>query len=316
MAAALTRVATRSLARMLDTCMLAVLGRGRTAATATTSSRCSAPGCLLALESSSTSRAPLRARSWCPHGRPTSARLSACSTSRDAASPASRTIPGWRLPRQRSRVHAGRRPNSDGAVCGSDGGQVLEQGVALARAVGAELRPIAYVLTSAAPRAIETAIAMGVAVDDTVDLPSGYVPGEVGFHEQWTWAQPWVRYAELGGRGGGLAAATRAHQAAWTRVVAAVADDATALVVSTAAQSSRRWWPASPTPTTSSGAHCWPIVTAPAWGSRTALSSTSASAERRPRRRPPRGPGRERPSCQGKVYGAPEHHTRRTRSSS
>jgi hypothetical protein len=56
------------------------------------------------------------------------------------------------------------------------------------------------VLTSAAPRAIETAIAMGVAVDDTVDLPSGYVPGEVGFHEQWTWTQPWVRYAELVGR--------------------------------------------------------------------------------------------------------------------
>jgi broad specificity phosphatase PhoE len=78
------------------------------------------------------------------------------------------------------------------------------QGVALARAVGAELGPIAYVLTSAAPRAIETAVAMGVAVDNTVDLPSGYVPGEVGFHEQWTWAQPWVRFAELLGRGGGL----------------------------------------------------------------------------------------------------------------
>jgi broad specificity phosphatase PhoE len=73
---------------------------------------------------------------------------------------------------------------------------------------------------------------MGVAVDDTVDLPSGYVPGEVGFHEQWTWAQPWVRYAELVGRGGGLAAVTRAHRVAWTRAVAAVADGATALVVS------------------------------------------------------------------------------------
>jgi len=112
------------------------------------------------------------------------------------------------------------------------GSHLSAQGVALARAVGAELGPITYVLTSAAPRAIETAIAMGVAVDDTVDLPSGYVPGEVGFHEQWTWAQPWVRYAELVGRGGGLAAATQAHQAAWTRAVAAVADDATALVVS------------------------------------------------------------------------------------
>src|SRR5215211_5741433 len=93
------------------------------------------------------------------------------------------------------------------------GSHLSAQGVALARAVGAELGPIAYVVTSAAPRAIETAIAMGVAVDDTVDLPSGYVPGEVGFHEQWTWAKPWVRYAELLARGGGLAAVAEAHRA-------------------------------------------------------------------------------------------------------
>jgi broad specificity phosphatase PhoE len=112
------------------------------------------------------------------------------------------------------------------------GSHLSAQGVALARAVGAELGPIAYVLTSAAPRAIETAVAMGVAVDDTVDLPSGYVPGEVGFHEQWTWAQPWVRYAELVGRGGGLAAVAGAHRAAWTRAVTSVADGAAALVVS------------------------------------------------------------------------------------
>jgi hypothetical protein len=38
------------------------------------------------------------------------------------------------------------------------------------------------VLTSSAPRAIETAIAMGLAVDDTVEMPSGHVPGEVEFH--------------------------------------------------------------------------------------------------------------------------------------
>jgi hypothetical protein len=67
------------------------------------------------------------------------------------------------------------------------GSHLSAQGVALARAVGAKLGPIAHVLTSTTPRAVETAIAMGLAVDDTVDLPSGYVPGEVEFHEQWTW---------------------------------------------------------------------------------------------------------------------------------
>jgi broad specificity phosphatase PhoE len=112
------------------------------------------------------------------------------------------------------------------------GSHLSAQGVALARAVGAELGPVAYVLTSAAPRAVETAVAMGVAVDDTVDLPSGYVPGEVGFHEQWTWTQPWVRYAELVAQDRGLAAVARAHRAAWTRAVASVTDDAAALVVS------------------------------------------------------------------------------------
>jgi hypothetical protein len=59
------------------------------------------------------------------------------------------------------------------------GSHLSARGVALARAVGAELGPIARVLTSTSPRAIETAIAMGLAVDETVELPSGYVPGEV-----------------------------------------------------------------------------------------------------------------------------------------
>jgi broad specificity phosphatase PhoE len=111
------------------------------------------------------------------------------------------------------------------------GSHLSAQGVALARAVGAELGPIAYVLTSTSPRAIETAIPMGLAVDDTVALPSGYVPGEVEFHEQWTWAQPYVRYAELIARGGGLAAVAQAHQAVWTHVVESLEDGAAALIV-------------------------------------------------------------------------------------
>lgn len=41
------------------------------------------------------------------------------------------------------------------------GSHLSAQGVALARAVGDQLGPIAYVVTSQSPRAIETAIAMG-----------------------------------------------------------------------------------------------------------------------------------------------------------
>jgi broad specificity phosphatase PhoE len=65
------------------------------------------------------------------------------------------------------------------------GSHLSAEGVALARVVGEALGPFALVVTSASPRAVETAIAMGFAVDDTLELPSGYVPGEVDHHDQW-----------------------------------------------------------------------------------------------------------------------------------
>jgi broad specificity phosphatase PhoE len=111
------------------------------------------------------------------------------------------------------------------------GSQLSAEGVALARLVGALLGPFASVVTSASPRAIETAVAMGFAVDGTMELPSGYVPGEVEHHDQWRWPRPYRTYAELLGRGGRLAAVAQAHQAAWTRAVQAVPEGAAALVV-------------------------------------------------------------------------------------
>ncbi len=111
------------------------------------------------------------------------------------------------------------------------GSHLSADGVALARLVGESLGPFASVVTSASPRAIETAVAMGFAVDDTVELPSGYVPGEVDRHEQWRWPRPYRTYAELLGRGGGLATVAEAHRRIWTSVVAAVPDGAAALVV-------------------------------------------------------------------------------------
>jgi broad specificity phosphatase PhoE len=111
-------------------------------------------------------------------------------------------------------------------------GSVLSApGVTMARAVGADLGSISYVVTSAEPRAIETAIAMGFAVDDTVDLPSGYVPGEVGHHDQWDWPEPYVQYAELLERSAGLAAVASAHQTVWVSAASAVPDGSAALVV-------------------------------------------------------------------------------------
>ncbi len=112
------------------------------------------------------------------------------------------------------------------------GSHLSASGVALARAVGKEVGPVAYVLTSTSPRTAETALAMGYAVDDAVDMPSGYVPGEVDHHDQWRWAQPYATYADLIGRGGGLAAAARVHHDLWTSAVESVPDGAGALVIS------------------------------------------------------------------------------------
>jgi broad specificity phosphatase PhoE len=111
------------------------------------------------------------------------------------------------------------------------GSHLSAEGVALARLVGESLGPFASVVTSASPRAIETAGAMGFAVDETVELPVGYVPGEVDQHEQWRWPHPYRNYAELLGRGGGLATVAEAHLRVWIAVMEAMPDGGAALVV-------------------------------------------------------------------------------------
>jgi broad specificity phosphatase PhoE len=112
------------------------------------------------------------------------------------------------------------------------GSHLSADGVALARSVGADLGPFARVVTGVLPRLCETAIAMGFAVDECVDWPSGYVPGEVEHHDQWRWSQPYVRYAELVGRASGLADVAAAHRRVWTSAVQAVAEGEAALVIS------------------------------------------------------------------------------------
>jgi broad specificity phosphatase PhoE len=111
------------------------------------------------------------------------------------------------------------------------GSALSAEGVALARLVGSTLGPFGYVVTSSSPRAVETAVAMGFAVDDTVELPSGYVTGEVEHHEQWRWPRPYRTYAELIARPSGIAAVAEAHRRVWTSVVELVPAGAAALVV-------------------------------------------------------------------------------------
>jgi broad specificity phosphatase PhoE len=112
------------------------------------------------------------------------------------------------------------------------GSHLSAHGVALARSVGSGLGPFHYVLTSDVPRTIETAVAMGYAVDDTAGMPSGYVPGVVDHHDQWHWREPFRQYHQLISDGGELADVARTHAELWLRAVTAVPDGCGALVVS------------------------------------------------------------------------------------
>lgn len=60
------------------------------------------------------------------------------------------------------------------SIRSSPGVHLNQQGVALARRVGQNLGPFDRVVTSTLPRAFETAIAMGFAVDEQSELMSGY----------------------------------------------------------------------------------------------------------------------------------------------
>ncbi len=68
---------------------------------------------------------------------------------------------------------------------------LTQEGVTLARLVGQNLGPFDRVVTSTVPRAFETAIAMGFAVDEQVDLLSTY---GAGIESVLPWPQPFSVY--------------------------------------------------------------------------------------------------------------------------
>jgi broad specificity phosphatase PhoE len=76
-----------------------------------------------------------------------------------------------------------------------------QQGVTFARLVGQNLGPFDRVITSTLPRAFETAIAMGFAVDDQLELMSSFGRGVDG---EAPWPQSFESYAEAFARGGAV----------------------------------------------------------------------------------------------------------------
>ena len=82
------------------------------------------------------------------------------------------------------------------------GDHLNQTGVTLARLVGENLGPFDRVITSTLPRAFETAIAMGFAVDEQNELMSSY--GNAVEREA-PWPLSFAGYAEVVYKGGAAA---------------------------------------------------------------------------------------------------------------
>jgi broad specificity phosphatase PhoE len=112
------------------------------------------------------------------------------------------------------------------------GSHLSSEGVRLARALGDRLPAFAHVAVGDQPRHLETALALGCAVDEQVAWPSGYVPGVVEHHDQWSWSEPFGRYAQLVSDSEALRSVVEIHLTHWRRMLGDVDDDGSVLVVS------------------------------------------------------------------------------------
>ncbi|MFF0312007.1 histidine phosphatase family protein [Streptosporangium sp. NPDC004379] len=111
------------------------------------------------------------------------------------------------------------------------GSHLSADGITLARFIGSEAGPYERVVTSSSPRAVETAVAMGFAVDDTMEMPSGYVSEEIPRHAQWGWTDPYRRLAGIIQEGRAAAAVAETLRVIWVDTVGDVAEDRSALLV-------------------------------------------------------------------------------------
>ncbi len=113
-------------------------------------------------------------------------------------------------------------------------GQHLSRwGVLLARRVGDELGPFDRVVTSPLPRCLETAVAMGFAVDETIEALAGADGRGEGFPqaEEVDWSAGWAGMAAQVHRGGPLASFAAGQAARWREVVRALPEGGRALLI-------------------------------------------------------------------------------------
>jgi broad specificity phosphatase PhoE len=113
------------------------------------------------------------------------------------------------------------------------GSQLSQAGVDFARRLGATMGPFACVVTSVVPRARETAIAMGFAVDrEIVTLASDEeIYAEAEASRWWQSSQPLSALAEVVARKGPTWRYGCALVALWRDILTALPDGASALMI-------------------------------------------------------------------------------------
>jgi broad specificity phosphatase PhoE len=115
------------------------------------------------------------------------------------------------------------------------GSHLSPEGVALARQIGGKIGPFDLVLASPAPRTLETAIAMGFAVNDQLEALGDLPPAvweEIGHHERWAWEEPFVRFRHFVCQGGPTARMGERQREAWVRALEAVPTGGRVLIIS------------------------------------------------------------------------------------
>lgn len=108
------------------------------------------------------------------------------------------------------------------------GDHLNQKGVTLARSVGQDIGPFDRVVTSTLPRAFETAIAMGFAVDAQSELMSTY-GNDV--NDEAPWPMSFARYAKVIQRGGPAARYAAKLAAYYESLINSIADGQAALAV-------------------------------------------------------------------------------------
>jgi hypothetical protein len=108
------------------------------------------------------------------------------------------------------------------------GQNLSQQGVYLARLIGEELGKFDRVVTSPAPRAFQTAIAMGFAVDETVELLAGL---DDGVELECPWPASFKEYANATQLNGASTRRARLLEVFYRKLINVLPDGGNALVI-------------------------------------------------------------------------------------